>query len=861
MANIKLTNGNDTFTQSADSNDYNTYFAEDGDDIIRIYIGDVHGGAGNDIIERLPSADWWRAVSASYWDSPAAVTADLEAGYAFDGWGGKDTLIGVQHLSGSWFGNKLYGNSDANNLFIGGGGANVVDGRGGIDTVYLPNPTGKLTMADFRVDVSVDGVTATISSSHSQLTAFSLVTSNVEQIGIYYGSTYPIADYISPVAMATALIAGGTQRWNAGTSMGTAIEIPFNFITAAPTSGVGAGGFQAFTIAQQATVRSILNSISAVSGISFRETTDPNGKGLHFGASQQSNTKGLGSMPGETNAGQVWMDIESLVNLEVGSEGYAALLHEIAHALGLRHPRNVEAGDAYTIQWRVEDDATARTVLSQNLSIDGMFPSMLGAYDIAALRQIYGSKPVNSGDTVYALSGLTSQTTIVDDGGIDTISASKAATGVTLNLVPGRLSSIGVSSTGLSAVENLGIEVSSKIENGIGSAHDDYILGNELDNQLTGGSGNDWLEGGKGNDTAVFSGARDDYMISTGFGKWFVTARDGVSGFDTLVGIEKIAFADSALSLAQGSFGSDADVSVDQNASVSGVLPASSDGAAVNYAVVSQPSHGKLILDANGSYSYTPNTGMMGSDFFSFTLKDAGGVTNTYRGFISVRKIVATTAGSADGETLTSTSGHDLIDAGAGNDIIMGSAGSDGIDGGSGIDMVQYSGNRSGFALSMAGTTLAISKAGGGFDYLADIERVKFADVALAFDLNGSGGAAYRVYQAAFDRTPDKGGLGFWMAQMDRGTSQVEVARGFMQSKEFKDLYGENPTAEQFVGKLYNNVLHRAPEKAGYDFWVSVVASGYDRAEVLAAFAESGENFAQLLGVMSAGMAYDPFGG
>jgi len=68
------------------------------------------------------------------------------------------------------------------------------------------------------------------------------------------------------------------------------------------------------------------------------------------------------------------------------------------------------------------------------------------------------------------------------------------------------------------------------------------LLGNDLDNQLTGGKGNDWIDGGKGQDTALFSGPRSAYLISTGFGKTFITARDGSSGFDTLVNIETVQF-------------------------------------------------------------------------------------------------------------------------------------------------------------------------------------------------------------------------------------------------------------------------------------------------------------------------------
>lgn len=856
MANIILTSGKDTLNQTK-GNDYYTYEAKEGDDVIRLYMGNVLGGAGNDTIERIASTDWWRSVSAAYWDSPASVTVDLQAGYAEDGWGTRDTLINVNNINGSWNGDKLYGNQ-ADNVINTGGGSNVVDGRGGNDTVYLPNPDAKLSMDDFVIDVSVDGRTATITSTSPLLPNFRNVLTDVEFIGLEYPTTFALSDYIKPIDMATqGLVAGGNLRWNASAAMGTAVEIAFGFATSGSASG-----FRAFTASEQAAVRTILESISAATGLSFRESTDASAAGLRFGVSQQAATKGTAAMPGQANAGQVWMDVESMVNLAPGSEGYYVLLHEIAHALGLRHVRNVESGDNYAVQWRTADDTTSRTVMSLNASADGLFPSTLGAYDIAALRAIYGSKAVNTGDTTYTLAGLsfTSQTSIIDDGGTDTIDASLSTAGVSIDLTPGHLSSVGVGAGGLAAIDNLGIELGSQIENVTGSQYDDYLLGNALDNRLTGGAGNDWLEGGKGTDTAVFSGKRDDYLLSTGFGKWFVTARDGTGGFDTLVGIEKLSFADGSVSLGAGALGADAEISVDQNSSTSGSLPASSNGATVTYAVGSTAKFGTLSISASGAYTYAPNPGMSGTDTFTYTVKDAAGVSNTYKGFVAVRAILATTVGGSSADTFAGTAGNDLIDGGAGNDRFNSSAGSDAIDGGDGLDTVVYSGTRSAFTLTFAGDTLAVTKSSGGADFLNNVERIKFGDMALAFDINGSGGAAYRVYQAAFDRVPDRGGLGYWMAQMDNGASQVEVARGFMGSNEFLSLYGANPSAEQFVSKLYNNVLHRAPEKAGYDYWVSVVAAGADRAAVLATFAESPENFVQLMGVMTAGMAYDPYG-
>lgn len=58
------------------------------------------------------------------------------------------------------------------------------------------------------------------------------------------------------------------------------------------------------------------------------------------------------------------MDIDSLRDLRPASEAYAALMHEIGHALGLRHLRNVGAGDNWAMQWRALDAITAHSMMA-----------------------------------------------------------------------------------------------------------------------------------------------------------------------------------------------------------------------------------------------------------------------------------------------------------------------------------------------------------------------------------------------------------------------------------------------------------------------------------------------------------------
>ncbi|MRV76228.1 DUF4214 domain-containing protein [Duganella sp. FT92W] len=195
-----------------------------------------------------------------------------------------------------------------------------------------------------------------------------------------------------------------------------------------------------------------------------------------------------------------------------------------------------------------------------------------------------------------------------------------------------------------------------------------------------------------------------------------------------------------------------------------------------------------------------------------------------------------------------------------GNDRFVAQAGSESFDGGAGVDTVVYGGARSAYTVSTvsSGATLQVVDSG-GTDTLTSIERVQFADGALAFDTSGLAGEAYKLYRAAFNRTPDDGGLGYWISQMDKGVALRDVARSFIASNEFKGLYGAAPTDAAFVDLLYQNILHRAPDAAGAAYWVGVLGQGQPREDTLAFFSEGKENTDAVATLIANGISYTPW--
>lgn len=121
--------------------------------------------------------------------------------------------------------------------------------------------------------------------------------------------------------------------------------------------------------------------------------------------------------------------------------------------------------------------------------------------------------------------------------------------------------------------------------------------------------------------------------------------------------------------------------------------------------------------------------------------------------------------------------------------------------------------------------------------------RISYYSLRLVRNANDNAGKACRIYKAAFDRAPDADGHLYWIGRLDAGTTLERVAEEFMGSGEFIGRYGFNPTNAQFLTNLYYNVLHRAPEQAGYDWWLGQLNSGnYTKAQALTSFSESDEN-------------------
>ncbi|CAN7632387.1 DUF4214 domain-containing protein [Massilia sp. LjRoot122] len=262
---------------------------------------------------------------------------------------------------------------------------------------------------------------------------------------------------------------------------------------------------------------------------------------------------------------------------------------------------------------------------------------------------------------------------------------------------------------------------------------------------------------------------------------------------------------------------------------------------------------GPVRLDSSRSH-LDGNDDLMGSNG-GLHDSHAFSAANPYAPFSALDLAILKDIGWTTKPVLVSDDGHTFV-AGSGK------AGFDQVDGTAGLDTFFISQNRGSLSGAWVGGEYVLSNAADGTAHsLSGIERVQFADKMVALDVNGVGGQVYRLYQAVFGRTPDSAGLGFWIDAADNGQSIAQIADQFAASNEFKTLYGVAPSPDEIVTKLYANVLHRAPDQGGYDYWLPIIKSNPSLVEeVLVAFSESAENKEQVAKVIGNGFEYEPWG-
>ncbi|NHK29698.1 hypothetical protein FF098_017460, partial [Parvularcula flava] len=469
-----------------------------------------------------------------------------------------------------------------------------------------------------------------------------------------------------------------------------------------------------FSELQREQTRDFLQQFADESGIVFVEVEE--GGMLDFIGVTGSGLGGFAFYPGSTRNSSSNIYIEGDVNTTTWG-GNHILLHEIGHAMGLKHPFE---GD---VTLDSEVDTIQNTVMSYTWNGGGV--TTLGPIDRDALDYLYGDHvDLAAAGITYSWDEATDTLTIDGSSGADTFSGTRDK-----DFISGLDGNDFIVAGGSDDTVNGGNgndELRGEDGNDtlIGGAGHDILSGSWGDDIINGGGGGDTISAGGGNDTVDGGGGNDiiaasfgDDMIDGGAGDDDIEATSGnniVYGGDGNDVIRSVGYSNYSMEL----YGEEGDDTFYFSYTHYGTIDGGDGFDTVSFEEAIQTTGAFVNTASNNYLSIEEYRGSSGDDRFY-----GGDQADRFTGLVG-------------NDQLYGGSGDDVLLGGDGDDTLRGDAGADTLSGGAGIDFVDYAnGGSEGVTIDLRAGTGAGGYAEG--DIISGIENIRgswYNDTLLGTD-------------------------------------------------------------------------------------------------------------------------------
>ncbi|MGZ8189611.1 MAG: VCBS domain-containing protein [Methylococcaceae bacterium] len=465
-------------------------------------------------------------------------------------------------------------------------------------------------------------------------------------------------------------------NWNYLTPQPSALYYSFD-INSGTQGGVPA--LTAFNNTQMNSTRGILNYVTTVTGIQFLETANGSAADFHFAANNIVNT----SFAGLTNTSYSYSwngsNIITAYNAEAyiyldnanfaattasptsGTAGYELLLHEIGHALGLKHPFEG------LYQLPSAQDNTNNTLMSYTKV--GAPKTTFQSYDLLALKWIYGEDGLGGSNGTNNAAPTASNLNTTETYTEDTV---KNLTDIVItdsdsSTVTAILTLSNTAAGSLNTATSGAVTSTYNAATGVWSANGAIANVNTLLTALTFTPATNF-NGNFTIATSVSDGIAPAVTSSKSFTGIAVNDPALITGNSTGNVTE-----DAAPNTATGTLTS-SDVDNTANLFLAKAAGSASSGGYGTYAMTTAGAWTYTLNNSNATVNAL-NTGGILTD--TFTVNSADGTAKVITITINGANDNLILTGDAGDNTLTGDNGHDQLDGGLGNDTMIGGLGND----------------------------------------------------------------------------------------------------------------------------------------------------------------------------------------